>query len=163
MRRKPQQRGWLVRIDSDLWVEYTFGAHCDLRAKYAFMDSLFYLAASDGPEGLYPFAELAREFGNESEEVAAQLVDAELWDDVGLGFWVRFYDYARVIPECRAAIPKWLRTAVYDRDGHACVQCGATEDLTLDHIHPWSLGGSDTYENLRVLCRSCNSSKGARV
>ncbi len=39
----------------------------------------------------------------------------------------------------------------------------STGDLSLDHIYPWSLGGPDTVENLRVLCRSCNSRKGANV
>ena len=56
-----------------------------------------------------------------------------------------------------------LRAAVYERDGNACLHCGTTERLTLDHIHPWSLGGTDTFDNLQTLCRSCNSKKGARV
>jgi hypothetical protein len=63
----------------------------------------------------------------------------------------------------RPTIPADVRAAVFDRDGRACVECGAREDLALDHIYPWSLGGPDTVENLRVLCRSCNSKKGARV
>ncbi|MFP3986934.1 HNH endonuclease [Streptomyces sp. E11-3] len=63
----------------------------------------------------------------------------------------------------RAAIPPEVRAAVFERDGHACVHCGAAEDLTLDHVYPWSLGGPDTEANLRVLCRPCNSSKGDRV
>jgi 5-methylcytosine-specific restriction endonuclease McrA len=63
----------------------------------------------------------------------------------------------------RRKIPQWLREQVLERDEHACVLCGATDDLTLDHIHPWSLGGQDTEDNLRVLCRPCNSRKGARV
>lgn|GEM_PF-4388904 len=63
----------------------------------------------------------------------------------------------------RAYIPKWLRRLVHARDGGRCLECGAAEDLTLDHVWPWSLGGQDTKENLRTLCRSCNSSKGARV
>lgn len=63
----------------------------------------------------------------------------------------------------RPAIPAEVRAAVFARDGRQCVECRATGDLALDHIYPWSLGGPDTVENLRVLCRSCNSSKGARV
>lgn len=63
----------------------------------------------------------------------------------------------------RARIPGALREAVYERDGFACLHCGTTERLSLDHIHPWSLGGEDTLDNLQTLCRPCNSSKGARV
>jgi len=63
----------------------------------------------------------------------------------------------------RAAIPADVRAHVFDRDQRACRRCGATEDLTLDHIHPWSIGGTDTPDNLQVLCRPCNSSKGDRV
>jgi 5-methylcytosine-specific restriction endonuclease McrA len=63
----------------------------------------------------------------------------------------------------RRKIPAAVRDLVYERDGYQCVECGAAEDLTLDHIYPWSLGGSDAAENLCTLCRSCNSSKGARI
>lgn len=63
----------------------------------------------------------------------------------------------------RVAIPADVRAAVFARDGYACMQCATTDDLTLDHVHPWSLGGPDTPDNLRVLCRSCNSRKGDRT
>lgn len=49
------------------------------------------------------------------------------------------------------------------RDGEICAQCGSREDLTIDHIHPRALGGDHEDDNLRVLCRSCNSRKGARI
>lgn len=73
--------------------------------------------------------------------------------------WQRGIDPDKVRP----AIPRWRREAVYARDGYACVYCGSTDDLTLDHIHPFSLGGADVSDNLQTLCRSCNSRKGARV
>ena len=38
-----------------------------------------------------------------------------------------------------------------------CLWCGATRDLTVDHIVPLSQGGSNESDNLRVLCRKCNS------
>lgn len=41
----------------------------------------------------------------------------------------------------------------------ACLCCGASTDLTLDHIVPLSKGGSHTLHNSQVLCHSCNSGK----
>lgn len=61
----------------------------------------------------------------------------------------------------RTGISEALRQFVYERDGYRCMQCQATEDLTLDHIHPWVLGGTNEVKNLRTLCRTCNSRKGA--
>ena len=63
----------------------------------------------------------------------------------------------------RKPIPFRVRLFVYERDGYRCVQCGGIEDLTIDHIYPWILGGADTADNLQTLCRSCNCRKGARV
>jgi 5-methylcytosine-specific restriction endonuclease McrA len=40
-----------------------------------------------------------------------------------------------------------------------CSYCGATSDLTADHIVPRSRGGLNVLSNYRVLCRRCNSSK----
>lgn len=62
----------------------------------------------------------------------------------------------------RVPIPKWVRDAIMERDGYRCVHCGATDLLSIDHITPVSAGGSNEMDNLRVLCRPCNSSKGAR-
>ncbi|MFJ8857239.1 HNH endonuclease [Streptomyces sp. NPDC102451] len=38
-------------------------------------------------------------------------------------------------------------------------ECGATQDLALDHVIPLSLGGRDDLTNAQILCRSCNSGK----
>jgi 5-methylcytosine-specific restriction endonuclease McrA len=64
--------------------------------------------------------------------------------------------------EKRRYIPARIRRQVFERDGMACVNCGSTEHLSLDHIKPFSKGGAHTPRNLRVFCRSCNSRKSAR-
>lgn len=74
------------------------------------------------------------------------------------------------------------RLRVFYHKGCECVQCGrkATQivlgdgrgqlhwdlyddnfyPLTVDHIHPKSLGGSDELENLQPMCYGCNQKKG---
>jgi DNA-binding transcriptional MocR family regulator len=59
----------------------------------------------------------------------------------------------------RLPISATKRTRIMARDGHRCQKCGATEDLTIDHIQHWSRGGTNADDNLRVLCRSCNSQR----
>lgn len=55
------------------------------------------------------------------------------------------------------------RNLIYKRDGYSCAYCGAKERLTIDHIHPTSRGGEDTWENLVTACCKCNSLKGNRT
>lgn len=43
-----------------------------------------------------------------------------------------------------------------------CVNCGSKENLTIDHIRPISKGGTNEEDNLQILCKSCNSKKGAK-
>lgn len=58
----------------------------------------------------------------------------------------------------------------YQRDGRRCrkiindgERCPSIDDLTIDHVIPQHLGGTDEIDNLRVMCRSHNSAAGARV
>lgn len=122
-------------------------------------------------EGLLP-REVVLNFGTEAQ--ARDLVRVGLWKSAQGGWeMLRFvpavaggreaelWDIERT--DYRRKIPQYVRDLVFERDEYRCISCSATEDLTLDHIYPWSLGGPDTVENLRVLCRPCNSSKGART
>lgn len=40
-----------------------------------------------------------------------------------------------------------------------CAECGATENLCLDHIIPVAAGGKSVRENAQTLCLSCNGKK----
>jgi len=77
----------------------------------------------------------------------------------------RFYDLDQgvVVPakgDGRKRWPNALKRFVFERDKYRCVNCGTHLNLSIDHIHPFSKGGSDDESNLQTLCRSCNSSKG---
>jgi len=62
----------------------------------------------------------------------------------------------------RPHIPLDVRRAVFERDGYCCVLCSDSERLSLDHVKPYSKGGEDTVENLRLLCVDCNRRRGNR-
>jgi len=76
-----------------------------------------------------------------------------------------WYDPAAARTGTTRMVPRYIpfpvREAVMARDGHRCVGCGATTNLHLDHIHPWSHGGPSTVDNLRVVCAASNLAKGA--
>jgi hypothetical protein len=63
------------------------------------------------------------------------------------------------------AVTKRLRYEILRRDNHACRYCGAPAapdtPLTVDHVVPVALGGSDDPSNLVAACRDCNSGKSA--
>lgn len=65
-----------------------------------------------------------------------------------------------------------FRQKVFDRDKWRCHICKGKIDsnlkapdpgsATLDHIHPLSLGGSHTYDNVKAAHYGCNSARGNR-
>jgi 5-methylcytosine-specific restriction endonuclease McrA len=46
---------------------------------------------------------------------------------------------------------------VFERDKNRCVLCDTKEDLCLNFIISITKGGKPEINNLRVLCRSCNT------
>jgi len=67
------------------------------------------------------------------------------------------------------------RSIVYRQYNYICTSCGVKcvhpnsdnynqpNAATLDHIIPKSKGGSHTYDNVTLLCRLCNTIKGAKI
>lgn len=63
----------------------------------------------------------------------------------------------------RPPISDRVRQEVYQRDGWKCRGCGRTTDLTVDHIWPYSRGGTNALDNLQTLCSYCNVSKNDKA
>ena len=51
------------------------------------------------------------------------------------------------------------RQNIYARDNNACLKCGSTDNLTIDHVVPVSKGGKNEYSNYQTLCWRCNNKK----
>ena len=49
-----------------------------------------------------------------------------------------------------------------DKYGNACLCCGKKSLLTVDHVKPIILGGSNFIDNLQPLCITCNLKKGKK-
>lgn len=93
---------------------------------------------------------------------------------VGLGLLASYKVYQAATDEeyDRRTLPKRVRHRLlaehlettgdwcdgHGREGHFVT----VEDLTVDHIVPWSRGGLTSVHNSQVLCRSCNSNKGSK-
>lgn len=57
-----------------------------------------------------------------------------------------------------------IRAETFKEHGRVCVYCGDTSGpLSVDHIVPVARGGSNHFSNFVPACRSCNSSKGAKL
>jgi hypothetical protein len=54
-------------------------------------------------------------------------------------------------------IREWEREQELPRQ---CVFCGASDDLSTDHLIPRNRGGDDSSDNLVLACKTCNSSRG---
>lgn len=53
---------------------------------------------------------------------------------------------------------------IKDKYGNKCLRCGRSEvKLTMDHVIPIAVGGSNTADNIQPLCGSCNSKKNTKI
>jgi len=110
--------------------------------------------------------------------------DFESWRDLSdlkRQFDPNGHDWLRAV-RFEVAVPRIVRLTLYDRlpprevkfnrrnifarDHNRCQYCGkrfSTQDLSLDHVVPRSLGGPNTWENIVCCCLRCNVRKGGRT
>lgn len=60
------------------------------------------------------------------------------------------------------AVSKRIRFEVLRRDNYTCRYCrSADSELTIDHVTPVALGGTDDPANLVACCKDCNAGKAS--
>uniref|UniRef100_A0A6H1ZHQ3 Putative homing endonuclease n=1 Tax=viral metagenome TaxID=1070528 RepID=A0A6H1ZHQ3_9ZZZZ len=68
-----------------------------------------------------------------------------------------------IITVTRKTITEDDRTKIFERDNYQCVFCKSKVHLQIDHVIPFSKGGTTTSDNLQTLCKKCNSKKRAKI
>lgn len=63
----------------------------------------------------------------------------------------------------RESISDDVKLLVWSRDSGVCARCGSAEKIHFDHILPVAKGGSNTSENIQLLCQSCNLRKSDKI
>ncbi|MBL8762804.1 MAG: HNH endonuclease [Phycisphaerae bacterium] len=82
--------------------------------------------------------------------------------DIAVPRVIRLLGYDRL----PAQIVKLNRRNLFARDRNQCQYCGrhfSTNELSIDHVRPRTLGGGDSWENLVCACVRCNARKGGRT
>jgi hypothetical protein len=100
------------------------------------------------------------------ERALDELIERELKRRVGAGKPRRG---VKLRPGSRH-VPLAVAKQVWERDGSQCTfvdpagrRCQERRFLTLEHCHPFSLGGAPTVENLCLLCKAHNAHAARRV
>lgn len=84
--------------------------------------------------------------------------NVQIWRDY---FLPKIIKLVRSITDLYNRVLPWTKANVHARDNYTCQYCGATSGrMTIDHIHPQSKGGKNTYQNTVTSCISCNNKKG---
>ena len=106
----------------------------------------------------------ARRFGTSRRKPTAQTVMSPARHDGGRPPQPHFAAVSVDGPQRSRHIPAAVRRAVHARDGDRCrfvnrngVRCRAREQLEFHHRHPFAMGGANSIDNIRLMCRTHNA------
>lgn len=93
-----------------------------------------------------------------------QFKDFDLCHDCILNLCKTYGEFTKpIVTVSRMTISEETRNKIYKRDNYQCKKCNSKNNLTIDHIFPFIKGGITEESNLQTLCKSCNSSKKAKI
>jgi 5-methylcytosine-specific restriction endonuclease McrA len=133
-----------------------------VHARLAQMDSKYLIGSYFRLDCTLEWGECIRAFRIKPAEIPTQKIyllppnkASQAWDNFQAQGWPQTRN--------RKVSPK-LRREVFMRDGYKCRECGSSPDknhafLEVDHIIPFSRGGSCSIDNLQTLCSECNAGK----
>jgi hypothetical protein len=83
------------------------------------------------------------------------------------GEWIypkvlRLVKMVRLPYDLMYGVPRVTKRQVLVRDLRTCAYCLGFAD-SIDHVHPRSKGGENTWENLVAACKPCNHKKGNKL
>ena len=130
-----------------------------LRHKPALVLNADYRPLSYYPLSLWPWQEAVKAAWLERVDIVAEYDDVVRSPSttIRIPSVVVLKDYVK--PQKRVA---FTRFNLFLRDEFMCQYCGATGDLTFDHVIPRARGGVTSWENVVAACSKCNLRKGSR-
>jgi hypothetical protein len=142
-------------------TQFTFVASKELKAKLELLRNLTAHKNSNPTTGelIEILADISLKKLNPAEErLYAKKTSASATQSIAAAAKRRVKNFWRYIP-------KETRRFVWIRDEGCCqfikketnMKCKSKFALQIDHIHPFSLGGTNEKENLRLLCRNHNN------
>ena len=98
-------------------------------------------------------------------EEGRELVTFPTWSEIGAEPQPPVDRWPNIRAGERQPITSLMRIGVGRRDNFTCRHChtDCATSFELDHIIPWSAGGSDLSDNLRVFCQQCNQARSNLV
>jgi 5-methylcytosine-specific restriction endonuclease McrA len=107
----------------------------------------------NGPRGEAMVPELLKRLAGRSSSRSA--------DEKSRAGWVQALERRCESGQVGKSLPSdWVRMYVWRRDQGRCVRCAGLEGVWFDYIVPVRAGGSNTEQNIRLMCGRCSYTEG---